>query len=946
MNIRQILPAACVVLGLFAGFLTLGAQSKSATVVGTVLNASDGEPIDFATVVIKPQGLHTTTLADGSYSVRNVSAGHITVEIQFFGMNTFDTTFVASAGKTYDISARLQEANFRISDVVVTAKKSEAGSSTASQINRQALDHLQTSSLKDAMTLLPGAALTNPNLSSAQTLSIRNNTGTAMNSLGTSVIVDGAPMSNNANMQFLAPAQTGSTASVGDISDASSGVDIRSLSTDNLESIEVIRGIPSVQYGDLTSGAVIVKSRAGRSPLTVRFKTNPNIYQASATKGFGLGSKWGDVNVSGDYAYNRSELTTAFEYFQRASAKALWSVRPGEIVSMNNSVSVSYGDDRSDLNPDYLAEKTQYRNRSLGFLLNSNGTASINGEWLKSINWAASLNYTDKDSHYESTATNALNLYSTSMVDGQVYTNIAGQKIFDPDGNEITNASDTGVKGTVLPYSYFYAYDILGEEWNGFAKINAEFSHTWGPVTDRLLVGADFKTDGNLGLGAQYDDEFPPFRNAGNAASGYRRRPYYNIPFVNQIGTYAEDSFRWHFAGRDLNLTAGLRYLWVNGLSALDPRINASIDIFPWLTLRGGWGYASKAPTSMYLNPNYAYHDEILFNGMSTNLPESERLLLARTHVYDASNPDLEIARNRKAELGLDIVIAGRYKLYLTAYNEVMRNGYSFSRLPQSFIYYRHDVFKEVAKEEGSIPQIAKEYDTGAFFEVYMPANSSVSENSGLEYELDLGRFDAIRTSVSLNGAWTRGESYGNICTYNTSQTGNRKEHNIGVYEPGRVHSLYTSHLTTLRLTHNIPQIGFVVTLTGQVNWYRKYWSEYKNDIFTASDGKQYDIFTKYLSYADGQMHDIEFTESLITDPEFSYLCTPVSSQRTVVEKTPAFVIFNLNLTKEIGDLATASFYVNNVFNNRPLYRTSGSGVKRELGIPIFFGFEFKVNIR
>ena len=47
---------------------------------------------------------------------------------------------------------------------------------------------------------------------------------------------------------------------------------------------------------------------------------------------------------------------------------------------MNNSVSVSYGDDRSDLNPDYLAEKTQYRNRSLGFLLNSNGTASINGE--------------------------------------------------------------------------------------------------------------------------------------------------------------------------------------------------------------------------------------------------------------------------------------------------------------------------------------------------------------------------------------------------------------------------------------------------------------------------------------------------------------------------------------------------------------------------------------
>ena len=57
-------------------------------------------------------------------------------------------------------------------------------------------------------------------------------------------------------------------------------------------------------------------------------------------------------------------------------------------------------------------------------------------------------------------------------------------------------------------------------------------------------------------------------------------------------------------------------------------------------------------------------------------------------------------------------------------------------------------------------------------------------------------------------------------------------------------------------------------------------------------------------------------------------------------------VLFNLNVTKEIGNLLTASFYVNNMFNHRPLYKRKRSDGYTELGIPMFFGFEFKVNIR
>ncbi len=97
-----------------------------------------------------------------------------------------------------------------------------------------------------------------------------------MNSMGTAIVIDGAPpLSNNANLQTLSPAISGGGGSIGGGSSPNSGLDIRSISTDNIESVEVIRGIPSVEHGDLTSGAVIIKSKAGREPLTIRLKTDP-----------------------------------------------------------------------------------------------------------------------------------------------------------------------------------------------------------------------------------------------------------------------------------------------------------------------------------------------------------------------------------------------------------------------------------------------------------------------------------------------------------------------------------------------------------------------------------------------------------------------------------------------------------------------------------------------
>ena len=170
--------------------------------------------------------------------------------------------------------------------------------------------------------------------------------------------------------------------------------------------------------------------------------------------------------------------------------------------------------------------------------------------------------------------------------------------------------------------------------------------------------------------------------------------------------------------------------------------------------------------------------------------------------------------------------------------------------------------------------------------------------------------------------------------SFSTMTNGGEVERNIGVYAPGRRTSYLEKVNTTLKVTHNIPSIGMAITLTGQVNWMTKSWTKWKNE----------DMFVKYIDRHDGQVKD--FNPEWKTDPEFSYLFPTLNDNRFIAELYFPTVMFNLNLTKEIGEFLTASFYVNNLFNQRPLYKYKSGDGYAELGIPIFFGFEFKVTIK
>lgn len=906
---------------------------------GLVKTLENGKyiPVEGAVVQLSPSGLYSISDSEGRYSFEKLDKGRSSLSIQMIGYVTIDTLILVREG-ALKMDFVLKESSFRLEEVHVVAEKSKAGESTASVISRQAIDHAMTSSLKDVMQLLPGVAVSNPDLSTAKSLNLRTAGTSMMNSLGTAIIMDGAPLSNNANMEGFASAITGvsstvagtATKAVGSV--PNSGYDVRTISTDNIESVEVIRGIPSVQYGDLSSGAVIINSRAGADPLTIRLKTDPKIYHVSVSKGLRLGAEKGSLNLGGDYAYSTSSTTERYAYYQRFNTRALYSRLFGKL-STNTSLDLGFGKDTRERNPDDERTMLATGGTNMSYRFNTTGTWNVNRGWLKTITYNISNSFTYKKSFKEQMCTNAMAVYSTNMVSGSTVSNIPGLRLYDKNGKEITDFKEGNrYFSTFTKDSYFSHYDFYSKEINTFAKITANFFKSYGDNSNKIIVGADFKSDGNLGKGLVFDEGAPPLRSS-YPESGYRPRPLYEVPFVNQFGLYAEDAFKAKILGRLASLTVGVRYDRVARLQGLSPRMNFSFEILPGLlSLRTGYGIAAKAPTSAYLYPAKAYYDQAQFNNGSYN---ENQLVLAKTYIFDTSNPDLEMAKNRKFELGFDFKLFGKYTLSVTYYDELMKNGYTFGSNPGSFVLLPCKYYRIAGYNAQSEPLFELTKDTKKFFRFYTPVNTVWEHNRGVEYELNLGRFEALRTSFFLNGAWMRTDASSSGRTYDFRQKGGSYiDSHVSIYEPFVRVSHYEKFLTTLRITHNIPSIGFAVTLTSQLDLYTKNWNTFADNEYPAS----------YISKDDGKVH--EFTKSMLKDPAYEYMYEKLVAGRFIVGRTGPALAFNINISKEIKDFITASFYVNNFLNSRPLDPSEYSkGAYFELNNPMYFGFELKLKI-
>ena len=241
-----------IVLAFFAS-ASLTAWGQSYKVAGTVLDAKSKVPVEFATLWIEGSGIGTMTDSQGKFVIQHLAEGKHEVLVRCLGYSEYKLQLDVRKDKE-NIVVYLSEQTLALNEVTVTAERKAIDATTAYTLGRTALDHLQSVSVSDALSLLPGEQTSKFKslTSSAQVITLRGESTEMGNpDFGTVVEMDGVRLSGNATAA------------------STSGTDTRNIGNSNVERIEVITGVPSVEYGDLTNGVVKIVTRKGKSPLIV-----------------------------------------------------------------------------------------------------------------------------------------------------------------------------------------------------------------------------------------------------------------------------------------------------------------------------------------------------------------------------------------------------------------------------------------------------------------------------------------------------------------------------------------------------------------------------------------------------------------------------------------------------------------------------------------------------
>ena len=937
---------------LLAGSIAVSrAQSRPRyKIAGLVVESGLGEPVVMASVVIRELGLWSVADADGHFIIEGVPAGRHELEVSLLGYETRKVP-VEVKGDVLNLGIELAVSSLALDAVVVTAR--EGGEITsASKISKQTIEHIQPSSLKDVMQLLPGSVTENPSLTQVGALSIRDIGSNAANVAGTALIVDGASFSNDANMQMLSTSTAMSSNESNVASTAGAGVDTRQVSTDNIESVEVIRGIPSVVYGDLTSGAVVVKTKAGVTPWELRLKADPQLKQVSFGKGFSLGEKAGVVNFDADYAHAYSDVRTPASAYNRFNFQAGWSGNFRQKFIVNAKLRGNWSKASNASDPDLLLDELSLeRDRSLR--LNVSGRWIVNRPWLTNVEYLFAGSLTDQFSR------------------SRVYQGSAGR-------TPVTTAMKNGRNIAMFtPSQYYSDVQVFGRPVDVQAKISAHQTGRYGSVTNKLLAGFEWKGQGNAGRGKVFDPTMPP---SPGSASAYRERSYRDIPFLHAFTAYVEDNLKFPIGPTLLELRAGSRVntILASGLNTdaffgFEPRFNGRYVFFKRnsglkeLVVRGGWGIAYKMPSMIYLYPEAAWKDMVSFYYNDFDA-RNFGMAIITTACSETVNRELRPQRSRNIEAGVEFD-ADRLGGSLVWFNEKMSDGYGFATEYAPMVYKRYGyTWNSGSPSQMVIPSGADVAWTGdavtvngkeissindtTFMSLSRPVNGVELDKWGLEFTLDIAKIPAIGTSVNVSGA------YMNISTRSTNYTqrlysgtsSGRSYPYVGIYggssttSNGSVRERFN---TNIRFITHIPKLAMVVTLSAQMVFLDR------SRNLCEFDGRQqyYDregtlcVNPLYIMDRTGRL--MPFTDEMASDPQYSNLILTTNTSTFYVRQGfPFYGMLNLRLSKEVGKLATVSFYANNFLNLRGRVRNDVTGYPSDRNTPLYFGAEVKITLR
>lgn len=911
-------------------FLVLFIQlafSQSFRLSGHVTD-EDGLPVELAVVSLN-RSLWVTTDKDGKYEFQNLKKGKYEYLVSFVGFKEIDGTVELTSSRTMDF--RLQALSLVLETVTVTAEREDMGSKSV--INEEAVRHLQPKSVSDLLQLVPGNLACNPNLNELSQATVREIDPGTSASLGTSVIVDGTPLSNDANLQAIASTRFGASSGIqmdgmSDQTTAGGGTDLRTVSAGVVEAVEVISGIPSAEYGNLTSGVVIVKTKAGRTPWEFKSQVDPNSKLVYVGKGFSL-KKGGSFNIGADWSQSYSDPRTKYLGYDRFTVAGGYSkVWSKASLNVKGSFYSNVNDRKTD--PQLEELDVNYTNKNIGARL------SVNGGWRPQIALLTSLDYN-------------LSFQVSRSEDIHV------SKVWSPDG-AVTDVRESGIHEAYQKIRPYYSeYTLHGIPVNVFGQIVAgKYFQIGEKDYNRIKLGLEYTMGANRGRGLTYDIETPP-----QASSSHTLRPraYKDIPALNTTSVFLSDKGRLTLGGPVLKSELGVRASACNeGYFVVEPRVNLSLGFWDEaLSLNAGYGISNKMPTLLYLYPEPAYYDFICLNRY--NEATNTGLAVIDTQIVtDTPNPELKPARAVKKEVGLSWKARGMNG-FVTFFHENHTNEFGYDgqlywgRFSQ---YVIPDGATDLALEGNDVTyvlsgvrQAAQKNAKTEFSSWGRPTNNASRVKYGIEYGVDLGTIPALRTSVNINGAWfhiaRKSETPG--------VTFRSKLDEYAPVMPAGEGSIQDRVNTSFRFITHIPEVKLILTTTLQVVWYESRRKVYEdgNGVSRAKEftyqGKEYlaveplgfyDTAGNYTAWNAATMNQ-DARLNYMMDREFTYAFLP-----DVIEP---WALLNIRLTKEIGKRAQLSFTANNVTNTSRYHTNRNTNAKSQLYPNMYFGAEIKINL-
>ena len=880
---------------------------------GRVYDYQTGKPVPGAVVAV--QGTTKTVTADknGVFQLE-LPAGKYGISIlkdEYYNTCYQDVAIEPAQITTYRCELvpgdPKQQFFFAIGGITVVDKKNILPEKieTTHQITSADIEHYLSTNLGDIMDMVPGIERTkNPGLSQMTILDLRGSAvttgGNAPTSgqtearFGTKIIVDDITISNNSNMQQGPGTTYGVVNTYG-----GTGIDLREIPADNIQSVEVVTGVPSAQYGDLTTGLVRVQTKIGAQATRLKLKSNPDTKEANLNGGVDV--KGTGISYNANYAYSERNIRIDGDEYSRYNAQLTFENKlfDKKLSVLNKFFYTGVIDQFDPKGADSLARKQSNKDKTLiyGHSLQYTPRKNLRFEW------TANVNYTKRDA------------YSQSLTGADV--------------RVLTNATTPGTReGFYDAGAYLSKIWTRGQEWNAAGKLNVLYDFGLLRLNHSLLAGGEYNFANNVGQGQIFNPLYPPYGDLGE-----RPLPYDASPALQSANLFIEDNLKGFLFMRPYNASIGARYemyspykLHLDGLfndkgvvesrngTYVNPRIRLKYEPYGGSQIRFSWGKSSKMP-SLY----EIYHGPQYIDLVESNVSPPDSVPLISTYVFNYNNRNIKGYQDNKAELSFDQKI-GPVGLTVTGYHTRSSHINESILSPITLYRYRWTQWPSAAGRT-VIDTINTDLTNG-------DANYKDvgwAESYGLETEIVTKRIPRLSTSFHISTSFvksTSGASGDYMSTPRLNQTLGRTIYPFYYYMDGWGRKLLINYSADWFLQ----KLGMWVTFFVQQTLFEAR-QDYDNPILYS---------TGYFDPVEGKIIKITPAESDALNLTRSYPANELAVHTAPNNR----VLFNINVSKSIGRGAEISLFVQNVPDD-PSYYENWQGIWEQRNPYIFYGVEF-----